>query len=98
MKQHMLKLFKLTGEQSTADTPVYMLKDGKLYRTVYHQDGWSDRPDYDLGNDGKIYRTENHPHGLGEEPDYEFGKDKRLYRTDNHPEGASLKPDYELMD
>ncbi len=98
MKQHMLKLFKLTDNKRTADTPVYVLKDGQLFRTVYHPDGWSDRPDYHLGTDGKIYRTENHPHGLGEMPDYKFGTDRKLYRTISHPDGINPTPDFELND
>ena len=94
----MLKLFKLANRKRTADTPVYMLKDGQFFRTVYHPNGWSDQPDYDLGNDGKIYRTKNHPHGIGDLPDYEFGTDRKLYRTHTHPDGNWDMPEFEITD
>lgn len=98
MKQHMLKLFKLTDKEEMSDTPVYTLKEGKFFRTAFHPNGWSDSPDYDLGNDGRIYRTENHPNGFGDLPDYEFGKDRKLYRTPSHPEGIRQTPEYEIND
>lgn len=98
----MLKVMKVTDkggkDRPTADTPVYILKDGKFFRTAFHSDGWSDQPDYLLGSDGRIYRTKNHPNGLGEMPDYEFGKDKKLYRTPDHPEGKLKTPEFEIND
>ncbi len=104
----MLKIFLVTNAQDINeirkqvpdidDTPVYILKDGKFFRTAFHPSGWSDMPDYDLGNDGLIYRTVNHPDGFGDLPDYEFGRDKKLYRTHNHPKGTRETPEYEVRD
>ncbi len=99
MRQHLLKIFKVTDNRNTEFAePVYVMQDGKFFRTAFHPEGWSQHPDYDLGNDGKIYRTEYHHNGFGELPDYEFGKDMKLYRTENHPEGRQDFPDYQIRD
>ena len=78
--------------------PVFIIQDGKVFRTVYHPAGWSSLADYELKADGKIYRSIHHGLGPGEMPDYEFRNDRRLYRTINHPEGPSEFPEYELYD
>ena len=98
MKQHMLKVFKLTDSQKADETPVYVMKDGKLFRTAFHPDGWSDLPDYNLGNDGRVYRTENHPDGSHDLPDYEFRHDMKLYRTSSHPGGKLKTPEFKIND
>jgi len=99
MKQHQLKIFKVSDKLQPKDQePVYLIREGKFFRTVFHPRGYSNQPDYDLGNDGLIYRTENHPRGFGELPDYEFGKDMKLYRTINHPKGKTRIAEYMVTD
>ncbi len=78
--------------------PVFIIQDGKVFRTVYHPAGWSSLADYELKADGKIYRTPNHGLGPGASPDYEFRGDKKLYRTESHPDGPHDLPEYELFD
>ena len=99
MKQHQLKIFKVsTPTLLNNKEPLYLIQEGKFFRTVFHPNGHSEQPDYDLGNDGRIYRTENHPQGFGRLPDYEFGSDRKLYRTPNHPDGEKKTPEYEIAD
>ena len=95
MMDHIPKIFKAL---STFKYPMYVLKNGELYRTVFHPDGWSDEPDYIFGSDGKFYRTEYHELGINPLPDYEFGKEQKIYRTENHPQGRTLSPEYEIRD
>ena len=78
--------------------PVFVLQDGKLYRTIYHPAGWSDRADYELKPDGMIYRTHHHQMGSSNLPDYKIGTDKKLYRTRHHPKGGSNDAEFELSD
>ncbi|MFH1983092.1 MAG: hypothetical protein ABIL58_14715 [Pseudomonadota bacterium] len=92
----MHSLLKITDGRIDVDTPVYVIDDGKLYRTVYHPLGWTDLPDYEMKNDGRIYRTGHHCLGFSETPDFEFRKDGCLYRSASHPDGASSGPDYAL--
>lgn len=93
--EHLPKIFRTS---STYPYPVYVLKDGKLFRTIFHPNGWSDNPDYELGNDGKFYRTEYHELGINLKPDYEFGKEKKICRTLNHPNKDINIPEYEIRD
>ncbi len=93
--EHIPKIFKTS---STYEYPVYVLKEGKLYRTAFHPDGWSENPDYEFGKDGKFYRTEHHELGSNSKPDYEFGQGKKIYRTENHPKGNGQVPEYEIRD
>ena len=78
--------------------PVFIIQDGKVFRTIYHPTGWSSLADYELKNDGKIYRTPHHDRGPGNSPDYEFRGDKKLYRTESHPDGPQDWPEFELFD
>ncbi|MBI9086944.1 MAG: hypothetical protein JEZ11_25340 [Desulfobacterales bacterium] len=78
--------------------PVFVIRDGKIFRTVHHHMGWSEVPDYEIGTDGKVYRTEYNRLGQGGEPDFEFRKDQHLYRTQFHSEGPCAEPIYLLMD
>ena len=97
MKHHFQKLFKPSDKPPSAiKFPVYILRSGKLYRTVFHPRGWSDHPVYKFENDGKFYRTEYHELGFGVHPDYEFGRDKKIYRTRTHPAGKTDMPVYEV--
>jgi len=93
--EHLPKLFKTS---STYKYPVYVIKGGKLFRTVFHPDGWSGKPDYELGKDGKLYRTEHHELGVDSNPDYEFGDDNKIYRTEYHPKWNGKVPEYEIRD
>ncbi len=95
MQDHLPKIFKTS---STYKYPVYILRNGNLYRTTFHPMGWSEYPDYEFGNDGKFYRTKYHELGVNSLPDYEFHKDKKIYRTENHPYGNELNPEYEIRD
>ncbi len=96
MEQHP-KLFKMS-QNSSPDLPVYTLRDGKLYRTTFHTNGWSEHPDYSLKADGKFYRTQFHKLGAGLVPDYEFGRDRRVYQTQTHPLGSDHLPAYEIRE
>ncbi len=78
--------------------PVYLITDGKLYRTVNHRRGWSVRPDYELRGDGCLYRTRHHPAGASGLPDYEFRQDQMVYRTRNHPDGWTDQPVFAVYD
>ena len=95
MNYHFPKIFKTP---SSNGFPVYLLRDGKLYRTAFHPEGWSEHPDYRFENDGKFYRTEYHKLGFGLCSDYEFGRDRKIYRTKSHPDGKADMPDYEIRD
>jgi len=95
MLNHLPKLFQIS---STDKHPVYTLRNGKIYRTVFHPKGWSEEPDYEFGDDGKFYRTEYHELGANSLPDYEFHSDQKVYRTENHPNGIKSSPEFELRD
>ncbi len=99
MKTFMPKIFKTKKNTSPEnEAPVYTISDGKFFRTITHPKGWSENPDYILGDDGKLYRTEYHWQGVSALPDYEFRGDRQLYRTGNHPDGPVSEPDYEIRD
>ena len=93
--EHLPKIFKTA---SNFEYPVYVIKEGKLFRTAFHPDGWSENPDYEFGQDGKFYRTEHHRLGSHPEPDYMFGKERKIYRTATHPDGGTPDPEYEIRD
>lgn len=78
------------------ELPVYTLTDGEFYRTVYHPQGWSDKPDYTLATDGQIYRTPYHPDGTGDSPDYHIQPDLALARSADHPDGKPGIVDFRL--
>ena len=78
--------------------PVYVITDGKLYRTVNHRQGWAADPDYEMRHDGRLYRTRHHPQGEGGQPDYEFRQDQLIYRTAHHPDGAMAQPEFVIYD
>ena len=95
----MLKIYFSGANQGQATAePVYVVKDGCFFRTVYHPSGWSEHHDYELKPDGKVYRAPGHPLGASDNPDYAFNSDRGLYRTANHPEGICEQPDYVLAD
>ncbi|MCG8686373.1 MAG: hypothetical protein MI892_15955 [Desulfobacterales bacterium] len=91
------KLFKLS-DNASQDLPVYVLRDGNLFRTAFHPQGWSDQPDYSLETDGKFYRTSFHEDGTSSAPDYEFGSNQFVYRAQGHPLGKDSQPAFELKD
>ncbi|MCF8028608.1 MAG: hypothetical protein K9K81_09610 [Desulfobacteraceae bacterium] len=83
----MMKLFTAPSHPAWQMTePVYVIRYGKFFRTVYHPEGWSDLPDYELSIDGKIYRTPHHKLGASNEADYVIGRDQGLYRAAGHPD------------
>lgn len=97
--KYAMKLFKVSDKDGVeSEVPQYVMKDGKLFRTAFHPRGWSDTPDYDMGNDGRFYRTGSHELGQGELADYEFGKDMKIYRTQDHPDGALDLPEYMIKE
>lgn len=98
MKQHVLKVFRIDDQKVNKNNPVYTLVDGKLFRTTFHPEGWSDLPDYDLHSSGGMYRTVNHPKGPADIPDYEIDKEMRLFRTPNHPDGQQNTPEFMICD
>ena len=99
MEKHVLKIFKISNQgKREGDTPVYVIRDGQFFRTVFHPKGWSEMPDYRFCKDGKIYRIGDDADGLVKTPDYEFGRDMKMYRTQNHPGGRMTFPEYEVSD
>lgn len=97
MHQHHPKLFKLSGTKSP-DLPVYVLRDGFVYRTAFHDKGWSEHPVYRLDTDGKLYRTRFHERGTGREPDFEFGSNRLVYPARTGARDTPGLPVYELRD
>ncbi len=81
----------------SGESPDYVIRDGKLYRTVSHPDGWSDQPDYEIRSDGKIYRILTDAIRTPDAPFYEFHH-ILIYRTAAHPDGLSKEPDYYISD
>jgi hypothetical protein len=79
-----------------SNAPVYVIQDGKLYRTVDHELGWSESPDYELRSDGLFFRTIHHTLETSDTPDFRLQEKGCLYHTDYHPKGASMFPVYEL--
>ncbi len=99
LKQETMKIMSLSNDGSIhSNFPVYTMTCGRLFRTINHSLGWSERPDYVLATDGKLYRTEYHAHGNGDLPDYEFRGDGKLYRTENHPDGLQVEPEFAICD
>lgn len=95
----MYQIFRLpTHHLGASRHPDYTVTEGHFYPTINHPRGWSDKPEYQLGNDGKIYRSAHHPLGLGRAPDYEIGPDCLIYCTNNHPDGPLSAPQYELRE
>ena len=87
------------GSKGHEEFPVFVIQDGKLYRTIHHRLGWSQVPDYEIGSDGKVYRTAHNRLGPSAEPDYEFRNvGQYLYPTRFHPEGERKEPRFILMD
>ncbi len=86
-----------TQDSGGADTPDYVIFDGRFYRTVHHPDGWSDLADYEIRSDGKIYALSHGGDADAQEPVYEF-REVMLYRTKAHPDGPGKGPDYYIFD
>jgi hypothetical protein len=80
------------------EKPVYVIEDGRLYRTVDHELGRSEDADYVLQADGMIYRTRHHPLGASDIPDFRMHPKGGVYRTLHHPNGPSMLPVYEIRD
>ena len=91
----MLNVYR-TQDSGLTDAPDYVIRDGGLYRTVHHPDGWSDLPDYEIRADGKIYALGNRIEEA-QVPVYEF-REIMLYRTEAHPDGPGETPDYYIFD
>ncbi len=92
----MSKVYR-TQDSGVADAPDYVIRDGRLYRTVNHPAGWSDVADYEIRNDGKIYATAEKGEATIREAVYEF-REIMLYRTKAHPDGPRAQPDYYIFD
>ena len=86
-----------TQDAGGADTPDYVILDGRFYRTVHHPDGWSDAADYEIRGDGKIYALAGDGDGETKLPVYAF-REVMLYRTEAHPDGRGTCPDYYIFD
>ncbi|MFP4454108.1 MAG: hypothetical protein ACLFNS_10550 [Desulfobacterales bacterium] len=98
----MMKLFATPNHPAwQLSKPVYVIRYGKFFRTVYHPEGWSDVPDYELSVDGRIYRTPHHKLGASDAPDYVIGRDQGLYRAAGYPdkdEAPAAAADFFLRD
>jgi len=95
----MLEIYEVSETQGKNGlVPVYVITDGKLYRTINHRQGWSADPDYEMRPDGRLYRTRYHPRGAGDLPDYKFGNDQLIYRTNHHPDGKLDQPVFAIYD
>jgi hypothetical protein len=92
----MANVYRTQGA-GAADAPDYVIRDGRLYRTVNHPDGWSDAADYEIRSDGKIYALGSGGDAASQAPVYEF-REIMLYRTQDHPDGAGTNPDYYIFD
>ena len=92
----MSKVYR-TQESGEADAPVYVIRDGRFYRTINHPAGWSDAAEYEIRSDGKVYRVEEEGNISGQTAVYEF-REIMLYRTPAHPKGACERPDYYIYD
>ena len=86
-----------TQDSGVADAPDYVIRDGGLYRTVHHPDGWSDTADYEIRADGKIYALGNSRETEAQAAVYEF-RQIMLYRTEAHPDGPGVNSDYYIFD
>jgi len=95
----MVQLYAVGADQAqNGMEPIYVIADGKLYRTVNHNQGWSADPDYEMHADGCLYRTRHHPRGTSGKPDYEFRQDRLIYRTRHHPDGDLDQPVFAVYD
>ena len=95
LRQSPLKVFRAKTQPTTqSDAPVYLIQDGRFFRTIDHEQGWSEKPDYELKPDGLVYRTEFHPMGISKAGVYRFGKDGMLYPTE---EETNL-PEFQIKD
>lgn len=94
----MAKIYRIIDGSRQPAEAVYVVYDGKLFRTVAHPEGWAEQAEYELGRDGKIYRCADGSVGLQDAPVYEFRGDGRLYRAAGHPQGAVDQAEYELQD
>jgi hypothetical protein len=92
----MSKVYR-TQDAGVADAPDYVIRDGRLYRTVNHPAGWSDAADYEIRSDGKIYALGEIGCAGAQAPVYEF-REIMLYRTASHPDGPGERPDYYIFD
>jgi len=89
----MIQIYAVDTEQGeNVMLPVFVMTDGKIYRTVNHPQGWAAHPDYEMKTDGCLYRTNYHPQGAGQQPDFKFGPDQLIYRTRHHPDGRHGEP------
>ncbi len=94
----MVKLYRIIQDGlEKSGVPDYVIRDGKVYRTIHHPSGWSDVPDYEIGPDGGVYTFCPSGGPAGKTLAYEFRK-SFLYRTLHHPEGKSTVPDYFISD
>ncbi|HSR10796.1 MAG TPA: hypothetical protein VLS90_05080 [Thermodesulfobacteriota bacterium] len=92
----MANIYRANGNrQERPGFPEYELREGKIYRTVFHPLGISEVPDYEVRARFMIYRTLHHPMGVSGLPDYEF-RGGKIYRTKDHPQGSSEAPEYEI--
>ena len=92
----MSKVYR-TQDAGVTDAPDYVIRDGRLYRTVNHPAGWSDSADYEIRIDGKIYALGEGGNPGAQAPVYEF-REIMLYRTASHPDGPAERPDYYIFD
>ena len=96
---HVLKINRVNATETGAGSfPVYTMRDGSMCRTIAHPMGWSDLPDYRLGDDGKFYRTEHHTEGESLGPEYEFGPGGKIYPVQIHGQGPNREPEFEVTD
>lgn len=92
----MAKVYR-TQDAGVADTPDYVIRDGRFYRTIHHPAGWSDTAEMEIRDDGNIYPLDTGGVIAGHPPIYEF-REIMLYRTSAHPDGAGAAPDYYIFD
>ena len=92
----MSKVYR-TQDSDVADAPDYVIRDGRLDRTVHHPHGWSNTADYEIRGDGKIYAVAEDTADEERAPVYEV-REIMLYRTAAHPDGPGVKPDYYIFD
>ena len=97
--RHFPKLYCI-GKDGLAEGqgPVYLIKDGRSFRTPAHPSDWSDLPDYYLGDDGKVYLETGSSSVSAAGPVYEFRGGGMLFCSADHPDGPADEPEFQLRD
>lgn len=84
---------KYGGTQHSA-RPMYEVRNNQVFRTIYHPQGASVIPDFNIKG-GKVYTTETHSSGQAGNAWYQV-KGNQLHNTSSHPEGIQSGPSFHM--